>query len=403
MRKAVNRFILSAMLAIFVLLTLFLGVINGMNFTLVASDADRVTEMIAGSNGDFRPNGSGMGHGPEGFDHRGLGGMRFMGPDSPELAATTRFFTVVFDKDGQGRLAAYAISAVTEEEAVEWASTLTGETTGWTKTSYRYRVTERDGQTWVTVIDQSRELLPSYRILIASVAGEILGLALSFLFLRLTARRLFRPIEEADRKERRFIADAEAELKVPLTVVSANMELIERASGPTEQTRAVRRQVRRMTDLVRRLGRLAILEEEKAGSADLSRALREAVEAAAPRFEEAGLTLEAEIAPDIAVPAAQAACLSLAEEILENARKYGKTHAKVTLRRESERVILTAENDCELPDGEYEEAFDRFTTLANGQDGTGLGLAHVKEIVRGEDGRLSARVKDGVFTLRIDW
>ena len=55
MRKAANRFLLYAMLAIFVLLTALLGVINGINFTLEAEDADSITQRIAEQNGELMP------------------------------------------------------------------------------------------------------------------------------------------------------------------------------------------------------------------------------------------------------------------------------------------------------------------------------------------------------------
>ena len=47
MDKAVKRFRTSAVLMILVLLTLLLGVINGINFTMAGEDADRITQMLA--------------------------------------------------------------------------------------------------------------------------------------------------------------------------------------------------------------------------------------------------------------------------------------------------------------------------------------------------------------------
>ena len=59
------------------------------------------------------------------------------------------------------------ISAVTEEEALSWARSLRGENKrGWTRGVYRYRVYKTNHITYVTVIDQSRELLPCFRILL---------------------------------------------------------------------------------------------------------------------------------------------------------------------------------------------------------------------------------------------
>ena len=101
-----------------------------------------------------------------------------MGPESPEMNASMRYFTYAFDSDGNAEQIAYQISAVTEEEAESWAESLADEKMGWTRGTYRYRVYEHKDKTYVTVIDQGRELLPSFRILSICVCGEVLVLIL---------------------------------------------------------------------------------------------------------------------------------------------------------------------------------------------------------------------------------
>ena len=65
-------------------------------------------------------------------------------------------------------------------------------------------------------------------------------------------------------------------------------------------------------------------------------------------------------------------------------------------------MILSTQNDAELPDGPCDQVFDRFTTLENVAEGAvGLGLAAVKDIVVAHDGRVSANVADGVFAIRV--
>lgn len=408
MRKAVNRFLLYAMLAIFVLLTVLLAVINGTNFTMAAEDADRITELIAGQNGELRTGASDQrggfrgGRTEGGFPRDGFSAFDRMGPDSPELTETMRFFTVRVDRDGSAQLVAYRISAVSESEAIAWAESLLGETTGWTNQSYRYRVYRQDGATYVTVIDQSRELLPCYRILIISLIGELVGILVSFVALFFAAKRLFRPIEEADRKQKRFIADAESEFKVPLTVISANAERIECESGPSDATRAIHKQVNRMTDLVRKLGRLALFAENDCATVSLSDVMNDALRDANGLLAAKGIAVSTSIEPNVSVQGNREALASVAKELIENAQKYAKTQASFTLRTEQQRITLTAANDTDLPDGSYEQVFDRFTTLSNGAGGSGLGLAHVKDVVKAHDGRVFAAVENGTFVLRID-
>ena len=333
------------------------------------------------------------------------GPMGPMGPNSPELNETMRYFTVAFDADGNGTLVSYRISAVTEEEALSWAESLKKETTGWTRMTYRYRVYSQNGQTLVTVVDQGRELLSAYRILLCSAIGLVVFTALSFLILRLVGRRLFAPLADADRKQKEFIAEAEQALKLPLTVISADTEILERNHGPSEQTRSIHRQVRNMNSLVRRLGSLSLSEDEKLPQAtfSLSELLEEMTERSEERFSARGVALSREIEAHINLDASPEVMERVIAELLENAEKYASSRAEVKLERQSERVRLTVSNDTSLPDGAVDQCFDRFTTLSNASaDSAGLGLAVVRDVVRSMGGRVSARVENGCFLLQID-
>jgi hypothetical protein len=231
MNKVRQNFVLYAMLAVFVLLTILLAIINGINFAMVAEDADRVTQRITSSGGSLDAEPADLPEGSGGIFRGGPGRMGPMGPDSPEIPFTARYFTCHIEKNGTVSFPAFRISAFTTAEASALALTLQNETTGWTRTTYRYRVVRADGAVYVTVLDQGRELLPSYRILFISLIGEIVGLAVSYAFLMWVGRRLFRPLEEADRKQKMFLAEAENEFKIPLTVISTSAEILERENG----------------------------------------------------------------------------------------------------------------------------------------------------------------------------
>ena len=185
MNKARKRFVLYAMLSVFVLLAVLLGIINAVNFTMAGEDADQLTDTLAQRQGMFG-NPAPLVPDPSAFDPQGMappdgnlpngvppdfapqdlnpqesvpmgffpGILGPMGPNSPEMESSLRYFTFSFDKDGNAERVALEISAVTEEEALSWARALLGEKeTGWTRTYYRYRVYESDGKTCVTVID----------------------------------------------------------------------------------------------------------------------------------------------------------------------------------------------------------------------------------------------------------
>ena len=404
MNKAEKKFRVYSILVIFVLLTVLLTVINGVNFTMAAGDADRLTQMIADRQGSLERRESVP---DEAQGQPGENGFRMgpMGPDSPEMNASLRYFTVAFSEKGEKvETVAFNVSAVTQEEAEEWAAGLTKQKTGWTRGTYRYRVYKDHGTTYVTVIDQGRELLPSFRILIISTIGETLVLVTGWFVLLGIGRKIYAPLEEADRKQKNFIRKANKEFRLPLTVIDGNTELTERKYGPDDQTRSTHRQVARMNELVDKLGSVGIFDEENMSrvTVPLSEYLSAALDREAENFSGRGIALTADIAPDVTVDADPEAINKLIDELVGNALKYSLSKASFALSRENGVVLLRAENDADLPDGPLNQIFDRFTVLENAKEGSaGLGLSYVKEAVKAHNGRASASAAGGIFTIRI--
>ena len=402
MNKVRKRFVIYAMVAIFVLLTALLLVINGVNFTMVAEDADRITEMIANDKGRFGEEQKRM---PDQNAPKGFGRMDSMGPGSPERAVSFRYFTYRFDKDKEGEEVVFNISAFTKEEAKELAEKLLQEKTGWINTNYRYRVYKSGDYTYVTVVDLGRELLPSYRILIISLIGEVIVLAMSFGFLLVISKKLFRPLEETDRKQQKFLAQARNEFQIPLTVINANAELLEKENGSNEYTQSIHRQVKKLTELTRQLDTYLVLEEgeERRATCDLSMIVLAATDGAMSKYQKAGIRITREIETGVPAMGEEEALHRIVAELVENSLKFSKSYVNFSLKKEEGHVQLETSNDCNLAQQNMEQIFDRFTKLENANEdvGNGLGLSYVKDIVKANNGRVSAWLEKGEFHLRI--
>ncbi len=455
MNKARNKFILLSELAIILLLATLLTVINILNFTMAAEDADMLTEHISRSYGllnrEDMPDGGAAGSSEEkttqqpdrqptqqpdqqsgantaaaaviqtGTNDKNassnrktmskpfrLGNDRFenMGPDSVEMNSSLRYFTVSFEKKtGEAGVVAFRMSAVDEAQAIEWASSLSSGSTGWTNVIYRYRVYSEGGKTYVTVIDQGRELWPCYRILIISVVGGIVLILISFLLFHFIGKKMFRPLEEADRKQKQFITRLESEFKMPLTIINADTEMLVVQNGSNEQTDSINKQVKRMTRLVKELGSLSVFEENVHKSKmDLSDRVTALLENSRGEFEKKKIVFSYDVEPGILLTASDEDISGIMRELLSNSLRFSDSKASFRLHKQHDRIKLIQQNDTTLKSGNYDQIFDRFTILENEghQSGSGLGLSHVKEMVRSYDGRLCANVKDGMMTIEID-
>ncbi len=406
MNKARKKFIIYAELAIFVLLTVLLSVINIINFSMASEDADFLTGMIAQNHGTLNKGGKN-----EGVDIKN-GGIRFgenrigpMGPDSPEMNSSLRYFTYAFDNDGNSQKIEYRISAVSEEDAENWARSLINEKTGWSNMTYRFRVYKDNEKTYVTVIDQARELLPSFRILIISVIGEFAILIVSLLLLLTIGKRLFKPVEEADRKQKQFISKLENEFKMPLTVINANTEVLEKENGSTDMTKSINKQVRKMTKLVKELAALSVFEENdvSVSTTDISNILNDVIDNKKSKFEEKNLELSAEIEPGIIFKGDEEAIKKVFNELVSNSLKFAEKRVCFSLKKQNARIIVIQTNDTNLQNGNCDQVFDRFTRLDNAEntEGAGLGLSYVKDIILAHNGRVNAKVNNGIFTVGI--
>lgn len=385
-------------LAIFVLFSLLIAAINVINFTAVGDDADHITERIATSDGFLKKGKS---------DKRPENHAPKMGPNSPEMEESMRYFTFAFDKKGNSKKVEYKLSSVTEQEAEEWARSLVNEKKGWTRVTYRYRSYKEGEWKYVTVIDQSRELSPSYRVLFVSIGGELAALLICLLILISVSRRLFAPLEEANRKQEKFIANIENDFKLPLTVINANTEIIEKENGAsTEYTNSINRQVRKMTQLLKRLSALTIYEDRHHSETriNFSDLLKVVLDGYTNNFEEKGIVLESRIMPDVMLNGDEDALRKACRELVENSLNYAVSYTVFLLEQHAERIVLIQKNNANLPNGMVNQVFDRFTTLENGAQagGTGLGLSYVKDIVRNHGGRVRAMVEDHEFVLTID-
>ncbi|MBQ3792532.1 MAG: HAMP domain-containing histidine kinase [Clostridia bacterium] len=389
MNQARKKFVIFAMLAVLVLLTVLLAIINGINFTMVAEDADQITKNISGGRGSFREE-----DGPLGGYAEGWWGP--MGPHSPELRMTIRYFTVRVSEEGEKQLAGMNISAFTNESALETAEKLLkgSAKSGWFGGIYRYRVAKEGKDTYVTVVDMAREMLPAYRTLLISAIGELVGLAVCLAFLIFISRRLFRPLEEADRKQRLFLAEAEKEFQVPLTIIDANAEMIEKESGSSDWTQSIRRQTRKMGSLTRKIGALALFEgeEQKNVTCPLSAIVLSSLRSSKDALEKRSLRIESDVDPYISVSGDPDALSAMVSELLENSRKFALSFVRVSLKEEDRRVLLTVTNDAEISEDDVEAVFDRFVRLSNarGIPGDGLGLSRVRDAVRLSNGRITA-------------
>lgn len=128
--------------------------------------------------------------------------------------------------------------------------------------NYRYKVFSTDMGTGVVFVDGSMNrsaMVQSIAIVgVVLLACAVLVLALILLL----SKRAVKPIAESYEKQKQFITDANHELKTPLTLILANLDIAENELGKNEWLEDIHSEGNRMTELVNQLVALSRMDEE---------------------------------------------------------------------------------------------------------------------------------------------
>ena len=127
---------------------------------------------------------------------------------------------------------------------------------------YRYVATQDHDNTIVTFLDCDRRLSYYNNFLSTSLIMAAIGLGAGFLIIFIFSGRIVRPVAESYKKQKQFITDAGHEIKTPLAIINANVDLLEMESDEENESLVdIRNQVERLRILTDDLIMLSKIEE----------------------------------------------------------------------------------------------------------------------------------------------
>ena len=258
-----------------------------------------------------------------------------------------------------------------------------------------------------TIIRESMNTLFRYTLIFGGVAI----VALYFLAVYL-AKKIVTPLEESYQKQKQFISDAGHELKTPVSVVSANAELLSREIGDNQWLANIQYENERMGKLVGQLLELARTENVKPQMEylDLSRLVAGGVLPFESVAYENALTLNLQITDGIITLGSSTQLSQLVSILVDNAIRHSRNGKEIFISRTHTRgnVVFSVINDGEpIPQEQMAQLFERFyraDEARNGEDKHyGLGLAIAKAIVEAHHGKIEVSCYDGkvCFTVQV--
>lgn len=424
-----KKFIISAMLAVTILLVVLIGGINVFNYLTTSNDNDRLMEMlcysfetstkwnadttdntqspqsingtqkntaadISGSqnNPDFPPQDNGT-KPPDDKKNNGFGRHDKNAVDSARYAA------VAIDKNGNIiRTDVTHISSLTEDEvtAITEALKNTASGTG-TYSGFLYRISETkraEGKV-IILLDNGMQISSFFTVLFISVGAGIFGWLLMLLLVILLSKKTIAPVARSIEKQKQFVTNAGHEIKTPLAIILANTDAMELHNGENKWSKNIRAQTLRLSGLMQNLLMLAKMDESSAKlpmcSFDISTAAEDTVNAFIEPAALKGVMIEQDIQKGLQLNGNHDSIVQLITVLLDNAVKYTESGGMIRakLSGNDKNITLIIANTCE-PIDHPEKLFDRFyrgdsaRTQKNGGYGIGLSVAQaIAELHKG--------------------
>jgi signal transduction histidine kinase len=196
-------------------------------------------------------------------------------------------------------------------------------------------------------------------------------------------------LDEGLQQQREFTANAAHQLRTPLAVISANIDLME--------DRIVAAKLRYDVDLMSRIitqlllvARLETLNIRLDDQVELRSVVREAAENLGPLAISTQKTLEVdEPARPVFVRGNTHAVAAAVSNLIENALNHSPSGGAVRIRVTSNPSIEVLDSGPGVPPDLHEKIFERFWRGESSKEGAGLGLAIVRRIMRTLEGDVS--------------
>lgn len=391
-KKLQRKFILLSMSALLFVLTVIIASINIVNFKAVTQEADQLLSIITENKGEFPLE-------PDQFGHRLPPGM------SPEIPYESRYFSVVLNNKTSQVLFVETsrIISVDTQAAIVYANTALNKNheTGFLQ-NFRYQIYTDTEFTRITFLDCGRKLDAFYSFLFASITISLLGFFVVFAFITFFSNRIIRPISESYEKQKRFITDASHEIKTPLTIISADTDVLEMELGENEWLADIKKQITQLTELTNDLVFLSRMEENENTLPMIDFPFSEVVMEIVTSFQ--GLAnkqekeIECIIPPMLTLCGNEKSIRQLISILLDNAVKYSPLQGKISLAVEEQnkfiQLSVTNTTTQAIASEQLKLLFDRFYRVDASRNsktgGHGVGLSIAKAIVEAHHGKIHA-------------
>ena len=402
-KRLKKKFIILATASMLILMTVLVGIMNIVNYSSVVTEADAVLAVLSQPDAPFGNRSDIPDKPPQDIKDFIPHGM------SPEVPYESRYFTAIVTKDGNIEETDFSKIISVDKESVDGfiQKAVASKTERGFIGQFRYVKQADDRMTRIIFLDCGRKLDSFRTFMWTSMAVGLFGCVVVFVVFLFAAGKIVRPIAESYEKQKRFITDAGHEIKTPLTIIGANLDLLESDLGENESLSDIRTQTKRLGVLTGDLVYLSKMEESENPLKKIAFPVSDLIAEAAQQFGAVAQAQNKEyrigIEPNLTMCGSPDAIRHLTTILLDNAMKYSPDGGIVTLDVVSRKKDLTISvfNTMVSPvsNENLSHLFDRFyrTDASRNSEtgGHGIGLSIAQAITSAHNGKITAETQNG--------
>ena len=260
------------------------------------------------------------------------------------------------------------------------------------------------GKTFI-FLDVTKHVGNVWQVLLLSVGVGVLCWSAMLLLVVLLSKKAISPIASSIEKQKQFVTDAGHEIKTPLAIIMANTDAMEICYGENKYSKNIRNQIFRLKDLTQDLLTLAKMEESSEKVQKELFSLTELVEETLDQFAEniakKNVVIQKSVQMNLNIKSDRGQIQRLLSILMDNATRYVSENGTIEVALQQSNKILvfvisnTADNLRQL---QLDKIFDRFyrgdDARTQKSGGSGIGLSSALAIVQAEKGQITAQTQD---------
>ena len=383
------KFIIITMLAVIIISGSIFGIIIIQNYRITNMQTDEIIRLIAENKGNM----------PE-FREKNNAYSNFI---TKETIFSTRYFTIELDKNGEiVDTNMKNIATVTNDDIDIILQKINGNTGYYD--NFKYNVIEKDGNKLIIFLDCTTQIINLRYTTTRSINIIIVGWIIVFIIVALLSKKLLKPITKNIEKQKQFITNASHELKTPLAVITADIDVLEMSLGDeNEWIQSIKGQTTKLNNLIKSLLNLAKVEEGKKNLELSDFSITDIINEQIRDFKSLlqNKIIEFDSSNNVLTNANVDMIKQVIVILLDNAIKYTPDNGIIKLKvwKQGKKTILEVSNTCEdTKKINIDRVFDRFyrdeKSRNKKKDGYGIGLSIAKSIIEVHKGKIYTYIND---------